>query len=430
MSHAEPESEAEEELPDSKSLELQQEGPKVEQPQTVDAVLLAEMVVENNVVPNVMLVGLPTPPPPPGAPPSATSDRCAPVAKGGVAGVAAMRPVLASALARPPPRASLSCCVSTPQDESSPLSPALRGIPWRAPQPASSALACNECALSFKTRVQQARHRLTAHAQPPPQPCPRCAAHFSSRVRQRLHVAQAHRVLRLACRLCTAWFPSELLLNAHLLVQHAALVKAAPLICPLCSSVCVSAGQLTAHVRAFHTGERPLRCSVCPRDFDNVSSLLLHHCGHLTAMQRQHCAVCVAWFPAMELLQAHERCEHGDPLRFDCPVSKCEHHHHSAVHLSEHLAIAHPAATPYACRCGMAFNGLVAFREHAVQTLHLAALTEETPKHYLCRACRYSSTERMDLTEHEESHMKLLPLHRVAQILTLMQDAKVCSESS
>lgn len=361
-------------------------------------------------------------PPPPEVKSAETPDRCASVAEGAAVAGAPLSPLLVSPPRVAPPRPSLSCCVSAQQGElSQGPSQVLRGIPWKASQPASTSLSCNECALSFQTRVQQARHRLSAHTHPPPLPCPVCPSTFDSRVRQRLHTAVAHRALRLTCPLCPARFPGQLLVNVHLLVDHS---RAALLVCPLCTSACTSAGQLTAHVRAFHPRQAPLHCSVCPRDFDNVSSLLLHHYGHLAAMRRQHCAVCVAWFPAMDLLQAHERCAHGDPLRFDCPISKCVHHHHSAEHLSEHLADTHPKDTPYSCRCGVAFNGLVSFREHAVQTLHMAALVAQAPT-FSCRVCKYTSKERLALTEHEDAHSGLLPLQRVAQMFTLMQDAKV-----
>ncbi|XP_052120602.1 zinc finger protein 628-like [Frankliniella occidentalis] len=310
------------------------------------------------------------------------------------------------------------------------------GHPDRTAPPGPD-LACNECSLTFPSRLQQARHRLSSHVAPAEHGCPICGMKFLTRSRQRVHLARSHRVLRLACPHCTARFPSSLLLGAHLLVDHTAVIRALPhpfaIECPVCSEWCVSAGQLTAHVRAFHPGAQPMHCAMCPRAFNNVSSLLLHHHGHLAAMRRQHCGVCGVWFPAQELVQAHERAEHN-PRVFRCPVlkpSRCREVLPSAEALDQHLAAAHPRRRPYSCRCGTHFKNLHDHLEHAAETLHQAALPPTGGESlHVCKACLIVAEDPMKIRDHEDTvHMGLLPLDRVAQLLTLVQDAVVIKNS-
>lgn len=316
-------------------------------------------------------------------------------------------------------------------EEASKLGDAVEDAPSRVEEEPPS---CEECGLQGPSRLSLARHALAAHALPWRYKCLVCGACFSSRWRLQLHAGLEHRGLSERCDRCPDRFPTPLLVNVHLLVDHKTAVL---LSCPSCSAKFATIRSLRAHLDGEPDADAgsecsPPRCEVCAGGpFPDVAQLLVHHHRHLADVRASHCAVCAAWFPTVALLQAHEAYAHGDPPQFACPVARCGVFAPTAEALSLHQYSSHRHRRPYRCPCGKAFSRLNRFSQHVVKSLHMLPVVRGPAGAGLthtCARCGLTADDLVHIRDHEAvSHMGLLPMDRVAQLMTLFNHARLVS---
>lgn len=317
---------------------------------------------------------------------------------------------------------------------------------------------CEECSLVLDSNCDRIRHRLQQHSLPTQRPCDRCDTVSWSRVQEEVHTAVAHppelpEAFR--CPKCAAAFGSEVLLLTHLKTSKdpahapaAAAAAADSFSCPLCWVKVQSPLRLAHHIRAAHTDAAPFACeeSKCGAAFDGPVALQSHRNAHVRVNAHNRCLACCLRFVSKELLDAHWQDVHPGPLPFVCPL--CTKGCKSPIGLTVHVRRCHPGARPFTCReigCGRSFSCPVVLHEHACESRHMdlarpqprlwqphlqpqqqqrEAESDADCNMFRCSACPAVFPDPWSLRDHTDmSHMGLVPIARVAQLLSLSKDA-------
>lgn len=147
--------------------------------------------------------------------------------------------------------------------------------------------------------------------------CPVCEKHFFDLDEMNHHVAVFHMVQKpvpenvtfsetdIKCYICSRQFKNTNNLLAHIKRTHS---KEKILECPICGKIFKSVNSTTCYISHIniHTGEKPYKCSFCPKTFGNSGTLFKHKKIH-TGQNYHRCEKCDKKFRDASYLVRHSR---------------------------------------------------------------------------------------------------------------------------
>ncbi|KAG6463154.1 hypothetical protein O3G_MSEX013703 [Manduca sexta] len=168
---------------------------------------------------------------------------------------------------------------------------------------------CKQCSKSFLTQQNLNQHEKT-HSGIKDFICNICNKAFSTQhnlevhgVRSNLHSHRRATHLnekRHACSLCPKQFKRRRLLDYHVKASH---TGERPLKCEVCSSTFVYPEHYKKHIRT-HSGERPYVCEICGKTFTTRDNRNTHRFVH-SDKKPYECLACGAGFMRKHLLYEH-----------------------------------------------------------------------------------------------------------------------------
>ncbi|KAE8736806.1 hypothetical protein FOCC_FOCC017737, partial [Frankliniella occidentalis] len=140
----------------------------------------------------------------------------------------------------------------------------------------------------------------------------------------------------------------------------------------------------------------------------DVRTMLEHEGSHVDELRRLYCKFCSTWFPTLELLDGHVSVTHPGRRHACAP---CGLAFPSAALADKHARDAHRGRHLYACACGAAFDAPSELYRHATETLHMMEVKDASKFH-----------DDLVPRRANTSGLKMLPMDRMAQLLTLVKD--------
>ncbi|XP_052231983.1 zinc finger protein 236-like isoform X2 [Dreissena polymorpha] len=227
---------------------------------------------------------------------------------------------------------------------------------------------CPECGKKFQ-RVASLKAHIMLHEKEESLMCTECGDEFATQIHLDRHMVE-HREERegtrmYPCKTCSAQYYSRQELKEHtkqhlkikLSLSHKTYKKNVDRTgyshkCQHCNKVFQKPSQLTRHVRV-HTGDRPFKCHICSKAFNQKGALQLHILGRHTDKKPHTCQFCDQGFAQKGNLRAHIKRVHTLSEQTDVNVSvykcsECSCMFKKLGSLNAHLSRVHTQLDPEA----------------------------------------------------------------------------------
>ncbi|XP_055012072.1 oocyte zinc finger protein XlCOF8.4-like isoform X2 [Boleophthalmus pectinirostris] len=156
------------------------------------------------------------------------------------------------------------------------------------------------------------------------------------------------------------------------------------------TSAAIYNGDIPGAAERLPTGERSYSCSICNKDFTNISGLIYHKRTH-TGEKPYSCPMCNTRYTSSSNLKSHMR-SHSGEKPYSCSI--CNSWFTSSSNLKRHMG-SHSGEKPFGCSsCDKTF----ARKSHL--EVHMRTHTGEKP--FSCSVCN----ARFALNAHLKSHMR------------------------
>lgn len=186
---------------------------------------------------------------------------------------------------------------------------------------------CTACPKRFCTKEELKNH-LTVHTNEKNFACPVCNVQFKYQNNLRKHVRLHSEPNRFVCNHCGRTFNVKGNLKVHIDKQHSE--KSGH--CAVCLK---NVPNIEVHMWR-HTGQRPLKCELCPSSFYEQNALVRHMNFRHKKTDRYKCEVadCLMSFPSRPMLDFHTAKLHGTHIPFPC--DRCSRSFYRKSDLARH----------------------------------------------------------------------------------------------
>lgn len=238
--------------------------------------------------------------------------------------------------------------------------------------------------------------------------CPLCQKKFVRRQQYDQHMMAHEKYL---CSSCNITFSNKKLFLKHQhAVHHAENEKKYQ--CHICKKSFVRPQYLEIHQRV-HTGEKPVKCSHCEKNFSDSKSLLKHMktVKHLQRVSNQKgeiieiekpflCSKCGVRFYRQQSLLRHVEIIHSATEFLKC--SHCDYKSKCKTNFKRHLEL-HTDVKRFICElCGSSFRALATLKEHYV-------FVHSENREFICEVCKKGFKNKSTLQRHMRIHSESRP---------------------
>ncbi|KAL0269837.1 UNVERIFIED_CONTAM: hypothetical protein PYX00_007436 [Menopon gallinae] len=173
---------------------------------------------------------------------------------------------------------------------------------------------CQVCGREFREKVHLRQHKWTHSTEK--FLCPVCGNHFNRKGNMTEHIKKYHSSSEeFTCPICAKSFSSQALLKSH----HKRHLNKEPYFCSLCGKEFRHSGSLTYHRRTAHTGEKPFQCNYCEERFSLRSVQKIHERKKHTFEYPYKCTFCSRMFNNSSSLKNHSYV-HMKEKMFGCDI--------------------------------------------------------------------------------------------------------------
>ncbi|KAJ0006439.1 hypothetical protein NQD34_013712 [Periophthalmus magnuspinnatus] len=156
------------------------------------------------------------------------------------------------------------------------------------------------------------------------------------------------------------------------------------------TSAAIYIGDMSRTAERVPTGDKSYNCSICKKDFTNISGLIYHKRTH-TGEKPYSCSVCNTRYTSSSNLKSHMR-SHSGEKPYSCSI--CNSWFTSSSNLKRHMG-SHSGEKPFGCS-----NCEKTFARKSHLEVHMRTHTGEKP--FSCSVCN----ARFALNAHLKSHMR------------------------
>ena len=219
--------------------------------------------------------------------------------------------------------------------------------------------------------------------------CGACGKQFSTGRRLRTH----HRIHTgekpFKCKLCPKAYQDHCGLKSHIARVHSG---KKPYVCQVCIKAFAESRDLKSHM-VRHSDNKAYSCAVCSKGFKRENDLKIHMFVH-TGEDQYACEVCQKTFSTRSRLKTH-RVTHTKETPHKCEL--CEKSFSLVGNLREHIVRMHGGEKRYSCSyCDKTFSGSSNLK------CHLLLHTGEKP--HVCEVCEKRFTRLNHLKDHLRLH--------------------------
>jgi len=228
--------------------------------------------------------------------------------------------------------------------------------------------------------------------------CKTCGETYTSAAFFRSHLSTHNAERPFKCILCEEGFALKAGLTGHMRQHHNVSTvsedggKKKEFCCDLCGMTFAYNSALKRHVMSVHKEDKPFRCHICHRGYQDQGGLTVHMRSH-TGEKPFKCDVCDKGFVTNARLIGHSRMHTGE-RPFQCVDCGKTYAHKS--HLATHIATHADKPSKHCTLCGKGF-----FSNRAL-TLHHQ--NSHSDKQYVCTICGKAFSQNFVLTTHMRTH--------------------------
>ncbi|RUS79520.1 hypothetical protein EGW08_012718 [Elysia chlorotica] len=255
--------------------------------------------------------------------------------------------------------------------------------------------------------------------------CPYCLESFTTTRRVLRHVCEVHPKLHVYfCNECKISFKSKLELKEHTVSSvHQDKIRKVTR-CPICKVSCI---RLTKHMTTKHPNYHPFLCDMCGFSCKTYTKIKIHQLTHISQKPFQ-CPHCHKFFKSKVSWSRHVK-NHGSEKRFSC--NQCSFRSNDSYEFKRHVQRVHSKNKYYDCKfCNLSFVKAYDLKLHAMSEhnskhtqfccycnfscetraqMKQHRITHTGQNHYVCDKCGFGTAIKAHLERHQATHTDLKP---------------------